>query len=492
MRRRSLALLVFFTGTAMLLLEVTAMRLLAPYFGNSIYVLSSVLAVVLGFLSLGYWRGGILAERRSPRRLLFGATAGAGVGGLLIAILMAVVMPFLGFRLPFTWGPLVASVLLFSVPNFFFGMITPAAVRLHPLGTSAPGRASGELLAISTVGSIVGSLLGGFSLLPLIGLRWTVIGTSLILLSVGVLGLGTNRARRTRTTSLMTSALVLGALLLPWTWFLETTLIHEETTPYQQVTIVDVPEPDAPDQTTRYLIADHALMSGEDRATGAPMFDYVRAILTLSTQLSSPRRIAVLGAGAFTLPRILHERFPDATIDAVDIDPALERLAKQFFRFRPDTRLRVHVTDGRRFLREEHAPYDLIILDMYQSVFVPPHVITEEFFRLLSERLTPRGVAVMNIIGLHPDMGPSLPVAIAETARTALPRTTLLMVDRREDVQNFLLLASREPHPIHDLPADTVGARVPLAEDSGLPAFRDDRVDTMRYEAAFARFSRSL
>ena len=488
MNRPVLFGIITIAGAATLLLEVTATRLLAPYFGNSVYVLASVLAVILGCLSLGYWVGGVLVERTAPRRVLFGAIAGAGVGGFLISVLMTLVMPFIGLALPLTWGPLVASILLFSLPSTLLGMVAPSAVRLHPDATAAPGRASGEILAVSTIGSIGGSLLGGFFLVPVVGLRWTILGMAVILLILGGLGLGVRRTRGERVLFVSTVVLALPALAIPWAWFIPT-LIHEESTPYQHVLIIDTPDPLRGGATSRYLVADRALMSGEDRDTGGPVFSYTQGMLALIERLSERERIAVLGGGAFTLPRILSERYPTTVTDAVEIDPELPRLATTFFRLAPRVNLTIHTTDGRRFLRATKETYNVIALDMYQSLAIPPHVMTEEFFGLLATRLRPGGVVIANVVSPAPGNGDSLLAALTKTAHAAFPHVTLLAMEPRGPAGNFLLVLSRADHPLHAAALTEVGERLALPADTvaAAPILRDDRANTVRYEAALAR-----
>jgi predicted membrane-bound spermidine synthase len=493
MTRPLLFTLLFLTGGATLLLEVTATRMLAPYFGNSITVLSSVLAVVLGFLSLGYWLGGMRAERGDASLLLFGATTAAGGSGFLVSLLMAAVMPVLGLTLPLTWGPLVASVLLFALPSTFLGMVAPAAVRLHPLVLASPGRASGEVLAVSTVGSIAGSLIGGFLLVPIVGLRWTILGTAIVLTVTGLVGLSRGRARPAAGIAAGLFIIAVPSLFVPWTWFLKDALVATEETAYQHAVVLDLPSADIPGRTTRYLVADYAFMSGEDRDTGEPVFPYVLATLALIDALPQrPTSVAVLGGGAFTIPRMLHNRYPEARIDAVEIDGALERLARRIFRLAPGGTLRTVATDGRRFLRDTDARYDVIVLDMYQSLSIPPHTLTEEFFRLASERLTPNGIIIANIIGVPSGRGPSLPLAAAKTAASALPHQTLLVMPATGPVKNFLLLLSRGDHPLHTNRPPTLAATVPLAPDRLVetPVFRDEQANTVRYEITHAALLR--
>ena len=124
---------------------------------------------------------------------------------------------------------------------------------------------------------------------------------------------------------------------------------------------------------------------------------YARAALIGLALCDDPRRVLVVGLGGATLPRFIRKYYPDAMIDAVDIDPDVVQVAKQFFGFREDARMRAHVADGRRFIEQVQTPYDVIVLDAYGASSVPAHMTTEEFLRAVRKALRPDGVVVGNL-----------------------------------------------------------------------------------------------
>jgi spermidine synthase len=124
---------------------------------------------------------------------------------------------------------------------------------------------------------------------------------------------------------------------------------------------------------------------------------YVRAMLVSLAMVDQPKRILVVGLGGGTIPSFLHRHYPLATIDAVDIDPDVVEVAKTFFGFREDERLRAHIRDGRKFIEQCEEPYDLIFLDAFSSDSIPVHLTTREFLHAVRQALTPRGLAVANL-----------------------------------------------------------------------------------------------
>lgn len=196
---------VFITGMAVLIVEVLAIRLLSPYFGTSMFVLSSVLTVVLAALALGYFWGGRLADRYPHPLPLYGILA---IGGFAIAFsyaLSSIVIPFLSALVPITYGPLLLSIVFFFIPAFLLGTDSPYVIKLltKDADPATAGAITGNTFFWSTVGSIVGSLSAGFFFIPLVGIEATLLGVACVL-SIGAAGaahLLTGRAEVTGTVS---------------------------------------------------------------------------------------------------------------------------------------------------------------------------------------------------------------------------------------------------------------------------------------------------
>ena len=192
--RIGLSLLVhgvaFFSGAVLLGLEIVASRVLAPYFGNSVYVWGSLISVFLLALSIGYWLGGLLADKSPRLRTLAMVLASAAV---FVLILPPVYLPAGRFiadmGLEFRFSVLLASVLFFLAPSVLMGMVSPFAIKLSATGLDVIGKTSGQVYAISTLGSIAGALAVSFFLIQWLGTRSIVIvlGSVLLLLALACL-----------------------------------------------------------------------------------------------------------------------------------------------------------------------------------------------------------------------------------------------------------------------------------------------------------------
>ncbi len=177
----------FLSGAVLLGLEIVASRVLAPYFGNSVYVWGSLISVFLLALSIGYWLGGIVADKRPNLTTLAAVLAAAAICTLVLPLVYLPAGQFIAdLGLEFRFSVLLASVLFFLAPSVLMGMVSPFAIKLSATGLDAIGRTSGRVYAISTLGSISGALAVSFFLIQWLGTRSIVIVLGLTLLALAV------------------------------------------------------------------------------------------------------------------------------------------------------------------------------------------------------------------------------------------------------------------------------------------------------------------
>ena len=410
----ALGALVFGAGIGALATEITASRLLAPYFGSSTLVWANLIGIVLAALALGYWLGGRLADRRPEPRLLGGIVL---VAAVFVAVIPFAAKPFLDFTVEgldtasagAVVGSFLAVLLLCAPPVVLLGMVSPFAIRLGVASIATAGAVAGRLYALSTAGSLLGTFLPALVLIPAIGTQRTFLVVAAVLAASSCFLLG---ARYLAVTALLAMLL----LAPPGAIKGEEGLIHEETSTYQYIAVVQRPD----GRRVLHLnegVAIHSLWWPYSVLTGGEWDTY----LALPPLLGRPlERVAILGNAAGTTARALGVYYPAAEIDGVELDPAVSRVGKRYFGMGENPRLTVHDADARPFLRSTDVRYDLIVVDAYRQPYVPFYLATREFFRLVRDHLAPGGVVALNVAAVPEDK--RLVRAVGGTLAAELPQ----------------------------------------------------------------------
>src|SRR3989338_3175677 len=437
-RRLVIPLIVAFTGACVLIIEVLAVRILSPYFGNTIYTFSSVLTVVLAALSVGYYCGGRLIDRSPTLRVFFGAILFAGIGVLVLHALVTILLPFVGFRLSPISGPLVLSTLFFGAPCIFLGLLSPMAVRLQKdiNVREGIGGTAGDIFCFSTIGSIAGSLLAGFVLIPAFGITAILIAIGIALMALGFLGL--SLSRKTVSVPLFLGSVLILVIVVSGERFARIPgkgelLLNEGL--YEQIAVVDG---DWKGRPARFLRQDSNLSSAVflDSPIADLVFDYTKYFAVHKILKPNIHRALFLGAGAYTLPRLLLQELPTSEVHVTEIEPTLPTIAHAYFDLPSDSPIQTHTADARRFLYDSETPYDLIYGDAYASGFiVPPHLLTEEFFRLVRSKLSADGIFIGNFFGNLTDTAPSFVMSAMRTFRSVFQSSTFFAVTDRDSLE---------------------------------------------------------
>jgi spermidine synthase len=457
-----LPLLVFVVGTGSLGAEIAAVRLLAPYFGASTIVWANTIGIVLVALSVGYWLGGRLADRHPNMRALC-------LTALLAAVLLAAVPfaadPLLDVAVDALdeisagafLGSLVAVLVLVAVPVLLLGTVSPWAIRLGVQSVEEAGTVAGRLYALSTAGSLVGTLVSALVLIPLVGTRRTFLIFALAIAVVAVLGL--RPVRRYAVAPAVIAALIaLPVGTLKAKTDEDARVIHEAETEYQYARVLQY------DDGSRTLElnegqAQHSICQAECDA-GAAGPKNPASVLTgdvwdghlvdhFAARGEPPRRVAILGNAAGTTSRAYEEFFPRTRVDGVEIDSELSEIGRRWFAM-DNPRLHLYHEDARPFLRRIDARYDVISVDAYRQPYIPFYLTTVEFFETARDRLAPGGVLIVNVG--HPKGQDDLEKVLSATIGEVFPH---VMRDPIEST-NTLLVASAAP-----LSAERIGAAAP-------------------------------
>jgi predicted membrane-bound spermidine synthase len=447
--RRLLLPLVFVSGMASLAVEFGASRLLAPYFGTSLYVWGVLIGLVLIYLSIGYVIGGRLADRRPRPDVLFQLTAWAG---LWIGVIPLVSYPILlesqqGFAslsAGLVLGTLLAVLALFAVPVILLGCVSPFAIRLLLRSVGTGGNTAGAVYALSTAGSILGTFLPTFWLIPTYGTRPTLIIFSVALLLLSVVGLWPRR----RFYAIFLVAVVAAAALLPSGIKPpeQGKLVYEKESAYNYIQVVQV-------GTQTQLIlnegqAVHSIYDPTSLTTGGPWDYFVLGSYFRPAQQTepTPKNVAILGLAGGTTARQLTAAYGPVEITGVEIDPDILDVAHRYFRLNEPN---VHpvVQDARYWLATDHGHrYDMIALDAYRQPYIPFHLTTREFFQLVRDHLSPGGAAVVNAGRTATDY--RLVAALASTMAAVF--TNIYLVDV-PSFSNTMIYGTTEPTSVADI-----------------------------------------
>lgn len=395
-----LKLLVFVSGAVLMGLEIVGSRMLAPYFGNSVFVWGSLISLFLIALSVGYYIGGLVSDRRPSRVLLNLIVLAVGASMFLMAAVAAPVCDAVArLELGERGGPMLASSVLFLLPSIGMGMTSPFAVRLATHAVASVGKTAGTLYALSTLGSIAGTMLTTFVLIPAVGAEAILKGLAATLIAVGVItfpfaSLGAG-VRGAAVALAATAACIYGiaptrASLTPGA------VVQVDTgTPYHNIMVVD--DPIGNYRSLRFDQFDESRISLDPPYASLSQYTkYFHLAFLLKPKI---RRALFIGAGGGVGPRAFHMHDPTMEIDVVDIDAKVLEVARSHFYLDDAPNIRLHAVDGRSFVREappEH--YDAIFLDAFTiGGRIPFHLVTREFIELCRSRLTPGGVFLMNI-----------------------------------------------------------------------------------------------
>lgn len=397
MKKYSLETIVFLSGAITMIFELTGARTLGPYFGASIFVWTSLIGVVMGSLSLGYWLGGKLSVKRSSISIL---TVFLLIAGLFIMIsaltniyiLDRVIKYIPGFRLQTVF----ASAVLFGPASLFLGAILPYAVKLKTASLNTAGSTVGNLYALSTVGSIVGTFLGGFVLVPEFG-HSNILFSLAFLLGIYALLVFVSLKRIIHGVVSL-SLLVIISIVWIRAYTKERSYIDVDTT-YNRVIIYETTDEPTNRPVRMLLVNDErsaAMFTDKDDDLVFEVLKYYRLVEHFNPNLKTS---LMIGGSGYAYPKDYLRRYPEAKMDVVEIDPGLTKLAEEYFNLPDDSRLEIFHEDGRTFLNKTNKKYDAIFMDAYKSLItIPFQLTTVEAIRNIYNALNEEGVVYANII----------------------------------------------------------------------------------------------
>lgn len=440
-QRVSVRTAVFLSGALLMALEVAAFRIIGKTFGSALRETTTVIAVFLAAMSGGYWFGGRVADRH-PRPATLAMTLYLAAAILLaIPWIDAAVSPRIASSgLALATHAFLATTILFAVPSFLLAATSPIAVRLFATTTGESGATAGSISAISTAGSIAGSLLTAFFLIDwLASISRTVLFVAFGTLLTATLVVAASRRLRLAPSFAVLLVLAGAAIVVVRSASLDralaaplpgTRMLFVGDSPYHHLVVRER----GPYRELYFNIAKQSRMRIGDPY--GPGFPYTDAFHIAPLARPGIRRVLMIGLGGGTAAKQFSRFYPEARIDVVEVDPLVVRVAQRFFDVHAGERLRIHTGDGRTFLKHSSERWDLVIVDAYTTNrygdTMPAHLATREFFQEVAAHLADGGVLHFHCAFFR---SPLLP-AIDRTIRDVFP--SVLRTDGE-------LLASRVP-----------------------------------------------
>ena len=432
----NIQIVIFITGGAVMVLELLGTRILAPYLGLSLYVWTSVIGIILAALSIGYALGGRLADKnpniQTLRKIIFWAAA-----TFLLLTLIKDITPLLMVRLGALEGSLIASLILFLPGSLLLAMVSPYAIKLKLNKLTQTGRTAGDLYAFSTAGSIAGTFLAGYVLIP-------NFQTSTILIALAIILFGTAFLLKPFKTlnTIKIALLIIGAGLMAQKIERSKNLIASIPSAYAQISVADV---DFNGRRARILLTDSEVDSGMYLDSDELVFEYTKLFNLDEYFHPRPERALLLGGGAYSMAKDFLRRFPESSIDVVEIDPKITAAARQYFNLENTPRLTTFHEDGRTFINKRAAKYDIIYNDTFSSYYaIPYQLTTRQAIEAMFDNLAPDGVVLVNIISALDGPMSDFFKAEYKTFQSIFPKVYALAVDSADKtdlVQNIVLVA---------------------------------------------------
>jgi predicted membrane-bound spermidine synthase len=408
---------VFLTSMGVMIIELVASRLVSKYLGNNLYTWTSIIGIVLGGISLGNFIGGRLADRFRVRRI---------ISPLLLAtsflIFLILILDLLVYRLmeqsdssPLSRAMILRSLFLilifFFLPSTSLGTISPVMAKYALDRSSKVGHTVGSIYAVSAIGSIVGTFLSGFLLIPLLGIA------TIIFIVAGLVGMlavlmGTHRIVGAGWIGILIFLFVLSGgksfsqSLYP-VQLEDVRVLYATDTAYSHLEVRDRVDGY---RTERNLVMDRLIHNRYDPENPddllyeyeqifASLTDYYIQHVTGKNNFDS----LTLGGGACLFPAYLERLYDFSVNDVVEIDPAVVHIAQDYFDVRVTTRLQIIIADARNYVgaaAKNNRQYDIVYLDAFNSFSVPYHLTTVEFIDDVSGLLKPGGLFITNCVDI--------------------------------------------------------------------------------------------
>lgn len=438
----------FASGASIMIIEIAAHRLLSPWFGNSAYTWTALISIVLLALSLGNYFGGKCIDKYPNPNVIKNLLILIGIICTLIPFLKSSLEPYF-IKSHIIWGPFLSCFILFSTPCILLGMITPMVIKLVSLhfNNQSIGQVAGKMSMLATIGSFLGTILCGLILLSFFHINHIYLWVGYFLFFnaflIHVI------YRKEFSSFLFITIFCVGVSILSFSKGIkEKSLIYEDDSFYHKIRVYSKPLKNG--DSINLLKLDTTVEGGQFKKSFQLPLKYQRFWKLSRCYLKHPQNIIFLGGGAFGMPIAASRSFPKSNIQVLEIDPHVINVGKKYFNLSKYKNIHPIADDARRFLQNTDQTFDFIFSDTYNGLrAIPPHLTTEEFFKLIHSRLSDHGIYMVNIISSVKGEKNFVFRAFYQTLRPIFHTFSIYALEHKklEQPQNIILVAMKRDLP---------------------------------------------
>lgn len=439
-------LLSFIEGGSVMAAELLGAKMLAPYFGSSLYVWASVLAITLGGLAVGYFAGGIISYRSKNQFTLFYVLLAAAVFTLLMPYSSKFILWMIGMHslIP---SVIICSLFILFPPVFMMGMVSPLIIRLITTDIEQSGKAAGAIYAISTLGGIIATFAFGFFIIPTFGLTLPSIITGIILGAIpAIILLRKKQIAKTIGFFLLCCWALSVSSFSPSSSNIK--VVYSSEGLLGQLMVLDYPhynKQQKVDGHSRWLFVNRISQTMYDSLADETnheekYFTYVYRISDFCDSIPKDSKVLLLGLGGGSIAKKLTDK--GFSVDVCELDKRIAMISKKYFYL--SDKVHITVDDARHYIRTCDKKYDLIIFDMFKGEDPPNHVFTQESLEQAKKIMNPGASIFVNSLGyLEGKTGKSMR-SIYKTFMASGFDVEVLPTDPDPDQRNLLFYASLE------------------------------------------------
>lgn len=442
MKKYKLEIIVFLSGAIGMGLELIAARVLSPYVGSSNVVWTSIIGIILVSMSIGYWIGGKRADKNADINILSNILLLAAIFTSLIPILETIVVKqFAGMIDNLIIAAILCAVIVFSVPSFILATISPFAVKIKSKEDDEIGSLSGRISSLSTIGSILGTFIMGFVLIPNIGVSNINIGITLLLVIMSIIAREKIDKKYLYTVLLSVCIMLILIILGKYLFKINNPDILLDTD--SQYSRIWVKKIETKQQTYKTLQVDTGIESYIDSETGEMGAKYLRYYDLFEYLNKDAKTTLLIGGAAYTYPMHYLQKYEDKTIDVIEIDDKMTQIAEEQFGLNiKERRLKIYTQDGRSYLNYSKDKYDTILIDAFKGLNAPFELTTYEALVHAREMLNESGVVLTNIIASIEGKDSEFIEYEYATYKAVFDDVKIFMVSNKDrtDKQNLILV----------------------------------------------------